>query len=269
MDSCCFIGRGKAYISEANTGLSWGFNWGYSWSTAPSAVSAGRFIGNVTSLTISPTHSFKTISDTSELSGGSECAASVIESIEVSMTLSCHSISNLKDALYGTSFNQVTPLPPVVSDVIIAPSGVFQADSFVAFRNIGVDTSTVVIIDQLTLVPLVLGTQYTVSPTGITFLQGYSGNVTVSYSYLYGFECVEAFMGVPKPVQILIDGINAADTDELFQVRLYKVRLSPTSNLAVIGDDFSDLTLSGVLMKSKAIKDPTKSKFLSMKKMRV
>lgn len=247
MQACCLIGRGSAYIAKANNGLSWGYQWGYSWGVSPEAVNAGRFLGNVTSLSVTPNYSQRRIANVVNMSSGTRCSAGVLESVEVSLTLTCNSLENLKDAFFGTIFKQLTPLPPVVNEVVVAPDGMFLEESFVAFSNIGVDPTSVVIVDADTLVPLVAGVDYIASKTGIKFLSGYSNDIQISYSYTSGFECVEAFTQTPDPVQILIDGFNLADTSQLYQIRIYKARLSPTDNYSFIGDDFAEITLTGTI----------------------
>ncbi len=269
LQECCFVGRGKVYISEASSDGSWGFNWGYSWGTADDTISAGRFLGNVTSLVISPDHTFLQQGAIPGINQGIDsCATSIISQINVNMTVACSSSNNISDFLFGSTSKSGTLPSPVVDNLVVPNDGVgFSACDFLAFQLPGVDPSSVVVKDSALSV-LVEGKDYVVHEMGIELLIGFLGNLTLSYTYNKLFECIEPFVNNGKTYQMVVDGINlAGDTGQTrHQVRFYRIRLSP-SDFTVIGESFNEFNLSGILEADSNVKGSNKSQYLSIKRL--
>jgi hypothetical protein len=250
---CCFVGRGKAFISPwENTALSWGYNWGISWGQAVGAGgTAGRFLGNVTSL------NFQVDSQTIEQIGRSgffpseSCGATIINGVNFSITLNCLSLDNLNFGLFGKKTDHAATSTTKTQYILPNTSGVFQAGSFFPYNETGGNASSVTIQRTDTMNFLVSGIDYTASETGVTILNSIvvplNTALLLSYSNSYNYSCINPITTSQGPVTIVFDGLNLANVNERYKVTFFRARLRPLSALELISDSFQTITLNGIL----------------------
>jgi len=253
---CCYFGRGKVYKADAPTGDGWGCNYGFNWgSGANGGGFRGDFLGNVENLSLAVNSTIRQTVNSFGNSFGGDCGAVTIDAVDFSMSVSCHSSSNLALAFAGKSTEVTHNLAPVVDRAILSGSGnsIYAACSFYAFDPIGVDPDTVVIKREDNNVILEPGIDYVASSTGIEFITGQSlpvnNSLLLSYSYATStVTCIDPFTEAIKPVTLTYKGVNLVDCSE-FMVTLYNVLLSPTSAYELINaQEFTSLQLSGVLL---------------------
>jgi hypothetical protein len=101
---------------------------------------------------------------------------------------------------------------------------------------------------------LVVDVDYTVGPAGITFTSTGINNgepAQVSYTRKAG-NAVEALTSSGKEYEILFAGVNDARSGAAFNVRAYRFKPSPAQNIALIGDDYAALEVTGKLIKDSS-----------------
>lgn len=130
--------------------------------------------------------------------------------------------------------------PPTFSTTV----GALTTDGTAVFRNVG-------------LALLVVTTDYEASAGGIELTEDariYDGEqVIVSYTREAG-NAVEALLNAGQEYEMHFDGLNEAQSGRAVTVHVYKLKVSPAGEVALIGDEFASLDMSG-----KVLKDTTKN----------
>lgn len=145
---------------------------------------------------------------------------------------------------YDDSLTQFTYLPDVTQSITVTGSG-------------GTPT-------------YVLDTDYTVANTGIvTLSSGSIGDGTaieVDYTSL-GTSRIESLINTASEYEIILDGINEAQSNSPFSVKFHKVKFSPLAALPFIAtDDFATIELVGEVLADSTITSSTLSQYFTMSK---
>lgn len=171
----------------------------------------------------------------------------------LALTLNYFSAENLAMGLYGSK--KTVAGSTVTAEAFPGDMAVGEA---IALEHGNV--SSLVITDS-TGAPLTLvaGTDYVLdnAANGVVIIKNLGAYVQpFKAAYTYGNSVdVTMFSADPPQRYFLLDGINTI-TNERVKVRLYKVQLDPTSELALINPSFGQLTLAGsVLYDDEAILD--------------
>jgi hypothetical protein len=162
----------------------------------------------------------------------------------VAMTLNWANLKNLALGLYGTELDVASG--SVTAEVLPTVA----VDEYVALEHGGV--SSVVIKDSAgTPATLTPGTHYDVDSANggvIKFknLGSFTQPFKVDYAYTASAD-VTMFTTAPPERYLYLDGINTVDGSPV-RVRLYKVRLDPSSSIPFINEGFGQLEMSGSVL---------------------
>jgi hypothetical protein len=163
----------------------------------------------------------------------------------VAMTLNWANIKNLALGLYGTQLAVSTG--SVTGEV--QPTGLAAGD-FIALVHGGI--SAVVVKDSAgTPATLTPGTHYAIDSANggvIKFINvgSFVQPFKVDYTYTASAD-VTMFTTAPPERYLFLDGVNTVDGSPV-RVRLYKVRLDPSSSIPFINDGFGQLEMSGSVL---------------------
>lgn len=241
MDTQYFSFQGKAYIAERDA------------SGNPLAL---RWLFDVSALTVEL--ATETSEKTESWSGNRLTAAQINRSISanVSMTLAGGNRDNLALALFGTKVadaggsvtGETLPMALANGDVV---------------RLAGEDVSTLVLTDSTPGTPLTL-----VAGTNYQLVDAFAGLVEIidigafvqPFVAAYTAAATDAivlFGDKAKERWIVFSGINTVDNTPA-KLDLYKVRLQPTTSLALINEEFGEFELTGqALFDAGKSADPT------------
>lgn len=240
MNTKYFSFQGKAYIAERD---------------ANGNAKPLRWLFDVSQLQIELT------TETSEIneswSGNRLVAAEINRSVaaSVSMTLNGANRDNIALALFGTKVDIASQ--SVTGEVL--PTGLLAGD-IVRLANEAI--SNVVITDSAgTPATLVEGTNYRIEDAFAGLIEILDPAAFVEpFNAAYdaaAAESVVLFGSKAEERWIVFSGINTVD-NSLAKIDLYRVRLQPTQNLALINEEFGNFELQGGALfdAAKAI-DPT------------
>ncbi|PKL96790.1 MAG: hypothetical protein CVV18_00300 [Gammaproteobacteria bacterium HGW-Gammaproteobacteria-8] len=240
METQYFSFQGKAYIAERDA------------SGNPLAL---RWLFDVSALSIEL--ATETSEKTESWSGNRLTAAQINRSISanVSMTLDGGNRDNLALALFGTKVDVIggTISGEVFPDMLVA-------GDVVRLKNENVSTVTITDSAPVTPVALVAGTDYNVIDAFAGLIEIINiGAFTQPFVAAYtaaAAESVVMFGQQAKDRWIVFSGINTVDNTPV-KLDLYKVRLQPTQNLALINEEFGNFELAGqALFDSSKASDP-------------
>lgn len=225
-----YIGKGKVYIKEEG------------------ATAALAEMGNCTALALSITEDVKKALNYQTAGGGTLNEVRRIESVVLSMTLQELSRENLARALLGSE-SAVTG--DTVTDEAI--TGYVGQLARLAHPN----PTSVTVTGTGGTPTYVAGTDYEVRAGGIYVLSGgsISNGTALLVDYTYAtYDKVEALVNSNKVYQLFFEGLNEAQSGKAALVDLWRVRLGASEQLALLGDEFAELTVSG-----EVIADSTKA----------
>jgi len=222
MASCGYVGKGKVYLD-------------------------GRFVGNVSALNIAITEEKLEQSNYTTGGGGNCAVVRRIDAVEMSMTMTSYDADNLALAVFGTAAAE--DVTPIVGEAQTTPSALDEDTLIVTDKVIDLTGTT-------TVDTYVEGTDFTVSPAGITVLAAGSIPVDTALSIGYtplGANVVQALITSPATYTVTFDGLNEADSGASVVIKAYKVQFGPTEDLAFIADDFAELALTGDILLDETI----------------
>lgn len=166
-------------------------------------------------------------------------------------------------AFFGTN----TDLTQASGTVIVAENLTTIADRFVEIGKYMV--SDVVVKDPTDTTTYVEGTDYTVNPRLGMLCALSSGAIpsgeVVKITYSHAAVAGTSMAAMTKSnvrIRVKLDGQNFADGRN-FISDIYQMRLSPTSNFSLIGEDFVDVTFEGTLETPTGYDEPMKHIWLS------
>ncbi len=228
MASCAYIGKGKVYLD-------------------------GRFVGNVSALNLAITEDKVTQTDYTGPGGGNCATVSRIDAVELSMTMTSYDADNLALAVFGTAASEVTSS---ISDESISSPATLDEDTLVLTAELIDKDQTVTVTSDPAGTTYTEGTDYTVGTAGITILAG--GTIGATTALLVSYEkkahdLVQALVSSAQEYEIVFDGLNEADSGAPVVVKAYKGKFGPAEDLALISDEFAELTLTGDLLKDETI----------------
>ena len=217
MASCGFVGKGKVYLD-------------------------GRFVFNASALNIGITEEKLEQSNYTTGGGGNCAVVRRIDAVEMSLTMTSYDAENLAVAVFGTSAAET--VTPIVGESQTTPS-VLDADTLIVTDKV-IDVSVTPTVDSY-----VEGTDFTVSPAGITVLAAGTIPVDTALSIGYtplGANVVQALVSSPATYTVTFDGLNEADSGASVVIKAFKVQFGPTEDLAFIADDFAELAITGDIL---------------------
>lgn len=217
-----FKGRGKVYIDFAQNGTL-------------------LFIGNVSELTIGATEETNEITDFTTGAGGTYASASEITSVDVTMNVYDYLPNNIALGLFGSS-SAHTGAAQSAESITCPLAMASQTEDVLVPTEYIVDTTVAPAITGL-----VEGTDFEGTGAGILFKAGGSA-AAQAYSVDYtskDSDVVEALTQSAKECKVVVDGLNVGESGEPTVVEIYKLKFGPAADVALIGEDFAQMTLAG------------------------
>lgn len=238
-----FIGAGKVYMEEVG------------------GTGGLLFLGLVDKLEVNPAQEKKELRDATKGGGGTYDAVERIQGVAAAMTLRELSSANLALALYGNT-------TAATAGAVTAEVHTARVGALLVFNN-QPDLSVPFVVEPAGGgTAYVLGTDYEMSGAGILILAGgaiaNAASIQVGYTKVAG-SVVQAFVTSGKTYRLFFEGVNDADNGKQVHVDIYRFKPSPTSSLALIGDDFAELPLEGSVLANTAIVAQGLSQYLNIK----
>lgn len=235
-----FIGKGKLHLKVKG------------------AADGLRPIGNVSVFQFTANEEKKELQDFQSAGGGVANTLRRITGVEGSITLHDYSVENLALALFGST-SQVTA-EAVSDEALTAYDDKLSRTEFV------IDTDQTVTVTGTGGTPTyVEGTDYTVSPAGITQISGGSigDGTAIEVSYTKkAVDVLQALTDSGQEYQVVLDGLNEAQSGKAVVIDVHRMKFSPGQNLDVIGDDFGGIELTADVLKDESIVGAGLSQYL-------
>lgn len=113
-------------------------------------------------------------------------------------------------------------------------------------------------------VALVVDTDYLITSTGIIVNgDGDIDNTGVKVSYTkHPGVILEALVAGGKEYEIVLDGVNVAQSETPNSVRLFRSKFSPTSGLSFLGTEFGEISLEGDVLSAPEVTGSGLSKYM-------
>ena len=99
------------------------------------------------------------------------------------------------------------------------------------------------------------GTDYTISPAGIKVISGGAISAGISLEIDYtslDVDIVEALMNSGYEYELVIDGLNEAQSGQPCVLDVWRWKPSPTQGMDVIGSDYGSLALNGAVLQDSS-----------------
>lgn len=208
-------------------------------------------VGNVSALSLAISEETKELKDFTQAGGGTYNEVRRVESVEVSLTIHDLSPDNLAKAVFGDA--SAIAAGTVTDEVQTAYVGALVP------TNYPINTaSPVVVTNTAGSTTYTADTDFVLTDHGITIpLTGSaivdSQDIKIDYTKKAG-NSVEALLNSAQEYELVFAGLNEARSGKAVTVKLHRVKLGAAADLALIGEDYAGLELSG-----KVLKDTTKN----------
>lgn len=205
-------------------------------------------IGNCSMFEPSLKEDKQNLKDFTKPGGGNYSTVSRIDTVTLKMKLHDLNKTNVARAIFGTE-STITGAAVIDEAVLAYKGGLSPLEH--------VNPTAVVVTNSAATTTYVAGVDYEVKGGGILILD--AGAITeaqalkVDYSFATYYK-VEALTGGAVVLELHFEGLNEADSGKPVIGDFYRVQLSPTKALSLLGDKFSDLEIEG-----EVLKDPTKT----------
>ncbi len=239
MASKSYIGTGKIYLKVRG-------------STDPA-----RMIGNCSKLTFNISEDTKSQQNFMDCAGGEAESVSRISSVGVEINAYEFSAANLALGLYGTT--TAFTAAPVVDEAHLVTIGEAIVLDHLSTGITGAKEGGVTLVE---------GTDYDLVDGNLVpkaagaLING--DTVLISYGRA-AYSAVEALINHGEEYTLQFRGMNQANGCSLFDVDVYRMKLSPTDNLDLIGDDYGQLTLKGSVLVDSTITGAGLSKYFRVR----
>lgn len=223
-----YLGSGKIYARVAGT-------------------SAAKLeIGNASKLELAVKENKVTQGDFTKPGGGTHASVSRIDTVTLQMTLHDLNKTNVARAVFGTA-TEVAGATVSNEDVTAYKGGLAQLAH--------INPAAVVVTDSTATTTYVANTDYEVRAAGIFILEGGAiedgDSLKVDYTYV-SYDKIEAMTTGSITLELLFEGLNEANSGEPVIVDVYRVQLSPTKALSLLGDKFADLQVDAEVLKDSS-----------------
>lgn len=205
-------------------------------------------VGNASQLNFSVTEETKELKDFTQPGGGTYNEVRRISAVEMSATLHDLNAQNLARALYGAATTEATGTvtDEAHNDIVI---GALIPTNFLPSAITAVKEGATT---------LVLNSDYTIEPSGIVCLSGGTNalangdDITITYTKA-DQDVVQALVNSGKEYELLFDGLNEARSGKRTRVRAWRVKVGALAQLALIGEEYAAMEVTGKLLKDTSI----------------
>lgn len=225
----------------------------------------GRDVGNCIALTLGVTEEQIELKNYRTASGGNYNSLTRIDSVEVSMTISDFNVENLALGLFGST--SAVTAAEVAAESIAAPASLV-GNPLVTTANV-IDTEETVTVTSDPAGTTFSGTtDYTVTPAGIKILS--TGTITANQDLLITYtkkpvDVLQALTTSAGEYELVFDGLNEAQSGTPYVVKIHRFKAGPAAEIALIGDEFGELQITGEALADTTITGAGLSQYLEMK----
>ena len=200
-------------------------------------------IGNASKLDLAAKEDKQTQKDFTKPGGGTHASVSRIDTVTLQMTLHDLNKTNVARAVFGLATEVAGAT--VAGEVVVAYKGGLSPLAHISPTAVTVKDST----DTTTYVA---NTDYEVREAGIFILEAGgiadADSLKVSYTHV-AYDKIEAMTTGAITLELLFEGLNEANSGQPVIVDVYRVQLSPTKALSLLGDKFGELVVDAEVMK--------------------
>ena len=224
-----YIGSGQGYIRKVG------------------AAAPMQDIGNASAISFGVTEDVKSILDRTKPGGGTRNENRRISSVDFSCTLSDYSPNNLALGFFGTT-SDIAAGTANREPVTVYPGGLNTlarfADTITSVKSTDGATTYAAGSDY------VLTDGGIVIPSGSTILTVGNTSAIVEVTYAYGAKTImQALMNAAGEYEFYFPGYNEARESKRMIIRAWRVRLGATDQIALVTDDFGNMTIKGTVLK--------------------
>ena len=224
-----YIGAGKIYLAPMTSGVVSG---------------AARYIGNVSALEFTVEQDKKDLMDFSNCAGGKANSYSRITGVMAAMSLHDISAENLALAFRGTTSAHTGATQTSEAQTVYV--GGFVRLDFMP------DTSTIVVEDVTDTTTYTEGTDYEVTPGGITIIDpaptiADADVLHITYTS-QDSDMIEALVSAQSEYKLYFAGLNKAQECDPLLIEVHRFKPDPTSSMPWIGEDFAALEMTGEVL---------------------
>ncbi|WP_186265058.1 hypothetical protein [Burkholderia gladioli] len=245
---CCFKGRGEISLAD--------------YAKRIAKMAGFTPVGNAPVFNLTATETTENVKDYVNPAGGTACSIREIDTIGIALTLRCHSPQNWALATSGGGADA-----EVASQAIVDEPHVFWPGTVEPLANL-IDESVAVVVKSVNgETTYTAGTDYELTPSGsLKALEGSTipaptvtmgiGQPNIHVSYTRKDQTLIQLYSQPTPpLSLHFDGYNVAEKPIVpVQFDLFRVLFGPAATVTVIGDNLSQLELTGTVER-----DPTRS----------
>lgn len=219
-------------------------------------------IGNCSELTVSFEEDSKSALDFTSPGGGEANSLTRITQFTGNIKHLDISADNLALALRGAV--EKIPGGTVATDEPQAAVGI--ASELVPFSFLPNMEEEITVKDAETSAPLVPGTDYEVTRTGIRILSGTSiGATGILATYTKADqEIMQALVSAGKEFRMVFNGLNEAQSGKAVNITIHRVKFSPAQGLSFIGDDFAEMDTGFNALSDSTITGDAVSKYMKV-----
>lgn len=213
----------------------------------------GIDVGNVTALNFQIAEDKKELKNFRTAGGGNYNSLARIDSVTLSMTMSDYNKENLARALFGTA--SAVTAGAITDESISAPASL-TGDPLVTTANVIDTTQTVTVTTDPAGTTYVVDTDYTVTAAGIIILD--AGSIVAGADLLIDYtkkavDVVQALTTSAQEYVLDLVGLNEAQSGTPVVIKVHRAKFGPAADLALIGDDFAELVLTGDVLQDTSI----------------
>lgn len=217
-------------------------------------------IGNCSALEVSFEEEKKTQKDYTTESGGNANVISTISAMTGNMTMLDYSAENMSLALRGSvNYNAAATVTDETQNSSADDGRLIKFD-FIP------DRSEAITVKKNNDSPLTQDADYTISPAGIVVIgAGAIDDTGVKVSYTKSpSEVLEALTSVGDEYELVLDGLNEAQSGSAVVVVMHRIKFSPGSGIAFITDDYGELPIEFEVLSDSTVVGSGLSKFMKI-----
>ena len=225
----------------------------------------GRDVGNCTALTMGITEEKIELKNYRAAGGGNYNSLTRIDAVEVSMTISDFSAENLALGLFGTA-SAVTAAE--VSDESVTTPASKVGNPLVQTAHVIDTAETVTVTSSPAGTTYDVTDDYIVTPAGIQIVA--TGDIPVDTAILVSYDkkatsVLEMLTTSAGEYTLVFDGLNEAQSGTPYVVTVHRFKAGPAAEVALIGDEFGELQITGEALADTTITGAGLSQYASFK----
>jgi len=166
----------------------------------------------------------------------------------VNLTLTAHDLSPMNLALATNGTTSAVATGPVTDELALAVKGQYvglkgQPSAITSVSPAASGTAYVAGVDYV----FQNGGLFIPAASAIAAATGNTPNIKVTYAQKKG-SLVQALVTASPELEFMFLGLNEADSGSAVTVNVWRSKLAPAQNLALIGDDYAALEMTGSVM---------------------